>query len=59
MLPQSLMMEHIQLKMRNYKFGEGPDFIALKTHFRQKCKREYLNKSRDRKNKLQKEVLLI
>ena len=46
--------ESIQLKVGNYQFGEGPDFIALKVHYHHKCKREYLNKCRDRNKEIAK-----
>ena len=51
--------ENIQLKVANYKFSEGPDFIALEVHYHHKCKRKYLNKYRNsKKKKLQKKKIL-
>ena len=44
--------ENIQLKVRNYEFGEGPDFTALHVHYHHECKIEYLNKYRDRKKEI-------
>ena len=46
--------EYIQLKVGNYKSGEGPGFIASEVHYHQKCKREYLTKSRDCKKEIAK-----
>ena len=50
--------ENIQLKVGNYEFGEGPDFTALEVQNHHKCKREYLNKSWDRKKNCQKKFFL-
>ena len=51
----TLDYENIQLKVGNYEFGEGPDYIALEVHYHHECKREYLiNKSQDRKKEIAK-----
>ena len=46
--------ENIQLKVANYEFSEGPDFIALEVHYHHKCKRKYLNKHRNSKKEIAK-----
>ena len=43
--------ENSQLKVGNYEFGEGPDFI---TPLPPRMQREYLNKSRDHKKEITK-----
>ena len=34
--------ENIKRKIGNYKYKEGPDFIALEVKYHHECKREYL-----------------
>ena len=34
--------ENIKRKKGNYKYKEGPDFIALEVKYHHECKREYL-----------------
>ena len=36
--------ESIILKIGNYNFGEGPDFVAKEVHYHHECKRNYLHK---------------
>ena len=38
--------EKLLLKIGNYQFGQGQDFIALEAHCHHQCKRNYLNKQR-------------
>ena len=47
-----LDVENIQLKVANYEFSEGSDFIALEVHYHYKYKRKHLNKSRDGKKEI-------
>ena len=43
----------LKLKIGNYKFSEGLDFVALEFHHQ--CRRDYLNKARDYKRKTENE----
>ena len=42
--------ENIKRKIGNYKYKDGPDFIALEVKYHHECKREYLNKVRNTKS---------
>ena len=42
--------ENIKRKIGNYKYKEGPDFIALEVKYHHECKREYLNKVQNTKS---------
>ena len=37
-------------KIGNYKYKEGPDFIALEVNYHHECKKEHLNKVRNIKS---------
>ena len=45
----------LKSKIGNYKFSEGPDFVALEVQYHHQCKRDYLNKARDYKRKTKNE----
>ena len=42
--PKMLNDESMILKVGNYNFGEGPDFVAKEVHYHRECKRNYLQK---------------
>ena len=42
--PKMLNDESMILKIGNYNFGEGPDFVAKEVHYHHECKRNYLHK---------------
>ena len=42
------------LRIGNYKYGEGADFVALEVHYHNFCKQEYLNRAKAAKPKMEK-----
>ena len=48
--PKMLNDESMILKVGNYNFGEGPDFVAKEVHYHRECKRNYLHKKDKSRN---------
>ena len=43
----ALKNEKLLLKAGNYKFGDGPDFVAQEVQYRYQCKRIYLHQKEE------------
>ena len=35
------------VKIGNYKFGDGPDFVALEIKYHHSCRKSYINQTRN------------
>ena len=43
----ALKDEKLFLKVGNYKFGDGPDFVAQEVQYHHRCKRIYLHQKEE------------